>query len=81
MSKPRVILTRKWPEGAEARAKELFDVVINEDDHKMTVEELKRAMCDADALSTIVSTIAPLTTPPEELGPITIQAEPLYAFN
>ena len=55
MSKPRVILTRKWPEGAEARAKELFDVVINEDDHKMTVEELKRAMCDADALCPTVS--------------------------
>ena len=55
MSKPKVILTRKWPAAAEAKAKELFDAVINEDDHKMTVEELKQAMCDADALCPTVS--------------------------
>ena len=55
MSKPKVILTRKWPAAAEAKAKELFDAVINEDDHKMTVEELKQAMCEADALCPTVS--------------------------
>lgn len=55
MSKPKVILTRKWPEAAEAKAKELFDAVINEDDHKMSIEELKEAMCGADALCPTVS--------------------------
>ena len=49
MSKPKVILTRKWPAEAEAKAQELFDVVLNEDDHKMSVEELKAAMQTADA--------------------------------
>jgi lactate dehydrogenase-like 2-hydroxyacid dehydrogenase len=55
VSKPKVILTRKWPEAAEAKAKELFDAVINEDDHKMSIEELKEAMCGADALCPTVS--------------------------
>ena len=55
MSKPKVILTRKWPEAAEAKAKELFDVVINKDDHKMSIEELKEAMRNADALCPTVS--------------------------
>ena len=44
MSKPKVILTRKWPDEAEKKAKELFDAVLNEDDHKMSIEELKEAM-------------------------------------
>ena len=55
MSKPKVILTRKWPEAAEAKAKELFDAVINKDDHKMSIEELKEAMRNADALCPTVS--------------------------
>ncbi len=55
MSKPKVILTRKWPAEAEAKAKELFDVVLNEDDHKMSVEELKQAMQTADAICPTVS--------------------------
>lgn len=55
MSKPKVILTRKWPAEAEAKAKELFDAVLNEDDHKMSVEELKQAMQTADAICPTVS--------------------------
>ena len=55
MSKPKVILTRKWPAEAEAKAQELFDVVLNEDDHKMSVEELKAAMQTADAICPTVS--------------------------
>ncbi|MCH8977040.1 MAG: D-glycerate dehydrogenase, partial [Proteobacteria bacterium] len=43
MSKPKVLLTRQWPEAAEARAKELFNVQLNEDDHKMSVAELQDA--------------------------------------
>ena len=55
MSKPKVILTRKWPGAAEEKAKELFDAVINKDDHKMSIEELKEAICNADALCPTVS--------------------------
>lgn len=55
MSKPKVILTRKWPGAAEEKAKELFDAVINKDDHKMSIEELKEAIRNADALCPTVS--------------------------
>jgi lactate dehydrogenase-like 2-hydroxyacid dehydrogenase len=55
VSKPKVILTRKWPGAAEEKAKELFDAVINKDDHKMSIEELKEAIRNADALCPTVS--------------------------
>ena len=55
MSKPKVLLTRQWPAEAEARAQELFDVTLNEDDHKMSVEELQDAMKNYDAVCPTVS--------------------------
>lgn len=55
MSKPKVVITRRWPEDAEARAKKLFDVVINEDDHPMSVAELQEALKTADAVCPTVS--------------------------
>jgi lactate dehydrogenase-like 2-hydroxyacid dehydrogenase len=55
VSKPKILLTRKWPAEAEAKAKELFDVTLNEDDHKMSVEELQDAMKNYDAVCPTVS--------------------------
>jgi lactate dehydrogenase-like 2-hydroxyacid dehydrogenase len=55
VSKPKVLLTRQWPAEAEARAKELFYVTLNEDDHKMSVEELQDAMKNYDAVCPTVS--------------------------
>lgn len=55
MSKPKILLTRKWPEEAEAKARELFDVTLNEDDQKMSVAELQQAMKDYDAVCPTVS--------------------------
>ncbi len=55
MSKPKVLLTRKWPAEAETKAQELFDVTLNEDDHKMSVDELKDAMRHYDAVCPTVS--------------------------
>lgn len=55
MSKPKVIITRRWPDEAEARARELFDVQINEDDHPMSVAELQEALKTADAVCPTVS--------------------------
>ena len=57
MSKHKVLLTRRWPAQAEAKAQELFDITLNEDDHKMSVEELKQAMQDYDAVCPTVSDI------------------------
>ena len=57
MSKPKVLLTRQWPAEAETRAKELFDVHLNEDDHKMSVEELQDAMKNYDVVCPTVSDV------------------------
>jgi len=55
MSKPKVIITRRWPKAAEARAKDLFDAVLNEHDQPMTKEELQEAMRTAEAVCPTVS--------------------------
>ena len=44
MSKPRVIVTRKWPQPVEAKLKELYDVQLNENDVAMSVDELKKCI-------------------------------------
>lgn len=46
----RVIVTRHLMPGVEARMRELFDVVLNEDDAPMNREQLIRAMQDCDVL-------------------------------
>ena len=46
----RVIVTRHLMPGVEARMRELFDVVLNEDDAPMSREQLVRAMQNCDVL-------------------------------
>ncbi|MCF3972450.1 2-hydroxyacid dehydrogenase [Paracoccus salsus] len=48
--KLRVSVTRRLPEPVETRMKELFDVVLREDDRKMSREELVSAMQGSDVL-------------------------------
>jgi len=50
VNKPKVIVTRRWPEVVENRLKELYDVQLNEDDQPMSAEELKQALRSADAV-------------------------------
>lgn len=55
MNKPKILLTRRWPADAEAMAKDIFDVCLNEDDHKMSVQELQEAVKNYDAVCPTVS--------------------------
>ena len=55
MSKPRVIVSRNWPEEVENRMQELFDVQLNETDTPMTVSEMQAALETADAFCPTVS--------------------------
>ena len=55
MSKPKVVITRRWPEQVEQKMKELFDVRLNEKDVPMTTAELQEALRTADALCPTVS--------------------------
>lgn len=55
MSKPRVVVTRRWPAPVEARLQQLFEVSLNADDQPMSVTGLQAALRDADALCPTVS--------------------------
>lgn len=55
MSKPKVIVTRRWPERVEQELKEHFDVELNVDDKPFTAAELKDAVIRADALFSTVT--------------------------
>ena len=50
MSKPKIIVTRRWHEDVEKVLLERFDTHINEDDHAMSVAELQDALRNADAV-------------------------------
>ena len=50
MSKPKVIVTRRWPEKVEEALKEHFDVELNIEDEPLTADQLKDALTRADAL-------------------------------
>lgn len=55
MTKPKVLVTRKWPAAVEARLKELYDVTLNDVDVPMTTAELRQALADYDAVCPTVS--------------------------
>lgn len=55
MSKPKVVVTRRWPAEVEAQLKSLYDVQLNESDIPMSADELKLALQTADALLPTVS--------------------------
>ena len=50
MNKPKVFITRKWPESIEAKLKQHYDVKLNVDDHPLSAEELKLALQNYDAV-------------------------------
>ena len=49
-SKPKVILTRKFPETIETRMRELFDATLNDSDNALSRDELEIAVKTADVL-------------------------------
>ncbi len=55
MSKPKLIVTRKWPQEIEQILSQKYDVSLNEDDHPMTHDELKDSLRTADALLSTVT--------------------------
>ncbi len=59
MSKPKVLITRKWPASIEAQLKARYDVTLNTHDREMTSEELKQALQEYDAVCPTVSDALP----------------------
>ena len=70
MSKPRVVVTRRWPEEVEAQLTEHFDVQLNPDDRAMTPGALKEAFATADAVFPTVT---------DRIDAEVLSAEPLRA--
>jgi len=50
MTKPKIIVTRRWPESVEAVLGERFDTTLNHADTPMSAAELKAALDDHDAV-------------------------------
>lgn len=55
MTKPRILLTRRWPEAVEARLTASYDVTLNEADVPMDAAALAAAMREHDALCPTVT--------------------------
>ena len=50
MSKPKVLLTRRWPASVEYKLQQLYDVTLNHDDHPFSTDEMKQALQSYDAV-------------------------------
>jgi lactate dehydrogenase-like 2-hydroxyacid dehydrogenase len=70
VAKPRIIVTRKWPEQVEAALRAEFDVELNVMDRPMTTAALKDALGKCDALCPTVS---------DSINADVLSAEPLRA--
>lgn len=55
MTKPRILLTRRWPDAVEARLARRYDVTLNEADVPMDAAALATAMRGHDALCPTVT--------------------------
>ncbi|MDH3659008.1 MAG: D-glycerate dehydrogenase [Alphaproteobacteria bacterium] len=55
MSKPKVVVTRRWPDEVEAELKEHFEVRLNAEDRPMDRAALAEAFASADAVFTTVT--------------------------
>lgn len=55
MTKPRILVTRRWPAAVEAVLAERFDVTLNADDVPLGESELRQAVSDYDAVLPTVS--------------------------
>lgn len=50
MAKPKILITRRWPASVEAKLQALYDVTLNESDEPLTLDALKAALQQYDAV-------------------------------
>lgn len=55
--KPKILITRRWPQAVEARLSARYDVTLNTLDTPLTLEQLRQAMSEYDALCPTVSDV------------------------
>lgn len=61
MSKPRILVTRRWPSAVEAVLSERFDTTLNKDDAALDAGQLREALLTCDAVLPTVSDKLPAT--------------------
>jgi lactate dehydrogenase-like 2-hydroxyacid dehydrogenase len=59
LSKPKVLLTRRWPEAVEKAMASSFNVTLNNNDKAITAAELEQALHDYDAICPSVTNSMP----------------------
>ncbi len=59
MSRPRLLITRRWPAEAEAEAARLFDLTLNDNDAPLSQAEIAQALRRFDAVAPTVSDSLP----------------------
>ncbi len=57
--KPKILISRRWPQAVETRLSARYDVTLNETDTPMTLDQLRAAMTEYDALCPTVSDKVP----------------------
>lgn len=57
--KPRILISRRWPQAVEARLSARYDVTLNGTDAPLTLDQLRAAMTEYDALCPTVSDKVP----------------------
>ena len=57
MSKPKLLITRRWPKAVEEAAIEHFDVTLNDKDIPLSIEDMRDALKSYDAISPTVTDI------------------------
>ena len=55
MTRPRILLTRRWPDEVERTLSARFDTTLNADDHPLSAAELQQALREHDAVLPTVS--------------------------
>jgi lactate dehydrogenase-like 2-hydroxyacid dehydrogenase len=53
--RPRILLTRRWPDAVEQQLRDRFDVTVDADDRPLSQDALAQAMRDFDAVCPTVS--------------------------
>ena len=57
MSKPKLLITRRWPKAVEEAAIEHFDVTLNDKDIPLSIEDMRDALKSYDAISPTVTDV------------------------
>lgn len=57
--KPKILISRRWPQAVETRLSARYDVTLNETDTPLTLDQLHAAMTEYDALCPTVSDKVP----------------------